>query len=208
MKPIFISDARIIDPSQGIDSPGNLLIEGEKIVWSGTEKPERIPDEAIVIKANNLILCPGFIDLHCHLREPGYEDKETIATGTMAAARGGFTTVCCMPNTNPPIDNRSVVDYIKNKAATEGVIRVLPIGCITRERKGDALADMGELDSAGVVAFSDDGNSVMNSRILRQAMEYSRLFDLPIIEHCEDSLLAQDGQVNEGIIATRLGLPG
>jgi len=208
MKSIFISDAHIIDPSQGIDSPGNLLLEGEKIVWSGTGKPERIPDEASIIKANNLILCPGFIDLHCHLREPGYEDKETIATGTMAAARGGFTTVCCMPNTNPPIDNRSVVDYIKNKASTEGVIRVLPIGCITRERKGDALADMGELDSAGVVAFSDDGNSVMNSRILRQAMEYSRLFDLPIIEHCEDSLLAQGGQVNEGIIATRLGLPG
>lgn len=208
MKSIFISDAHIIDPSQGIDSPGNLLIEGEKIVWSGNGKPERIPDEAGIIKANNLILCPGFIDLHCHLREPGYEDKETIATGTMAAARGGFTTVCCMPNTNPPVDNRSVVDYIKNKAATEGVIRVLPIGCITRERKGDALADMGELDSAGVVAFSDDGNSVMNSRILRQAMEYSRLFDLPIIEHCEDSLLAQGGQVNEGIIATRLGFPG
>jgi len=208
MKSIFISDAHIIDPSQGIDSPGNLLLEGEKIVWSGTGKPERIPDEASIIKANNLILCPGFIDLHCHLREPGYEDKETIATGTMAAARGGFTTVCCMPNTNPPIDNRSVVDYIKNKASTEGVIRVLPIGCITRERKGDALADMGELDSAGVVAFSDDGNSVMNSRILRQAMEYSQLFDLPIIEHCEDSILAQGGQVNEGIIATRLGLQG
>jgi len=208
MKPIFISDAHIIDPSQGLDSPGSLLIEGEKIAWSGIGKPDGIPGEASVIKANNLVLCPGFIDLHCHLREPGYEDKETIATGTMAAARGGFTTVCCMPNTNPPVDNRSVVDYIKNKATAEGAIRVLPIGCITRERKGETLADMGELASAGVVAFSDDGNSVMNSLILRQAMEYSRLFELPIIEHCEDSLLAQGGQVNEGIIATRLGLQG
>jgi dihydroorotase len=208
VNPILIQDARIIDPSQKVSERGSLLIAEGKIIWMGTGDRKPTVNGYTVMDARNLIACPGFIDLHCHLRDPGFEEKETIATGTLAAARGGFTTVCCMPNTEPPIDNQSVVDYVKNKTALEGAIRVLPIGCITKGRKGEALAEMGELCQAGVVGFSDDGSPVMNSRLMRQAMDYSRAFDLPIIEHCEDKTLAEGGQMNEGIISTRLGLAG
>ena len=217
-KSVLIRGAHIIDPSQNLNETGSLLVTGGKIAWTGRdgEIPPGFPVEAggspapslPVIDARNLVLCPGFIDLHCHLRDPGFEEKETIATGTAAAARGGFTTVCCMPNTEPPIDNASVVDYVKKKAAEEGAVRVLPIGCITKSRKGELLAEMGELAQAGVVGFSDDGSSVMNSRLMRQALEYSLTFGLPVIEHCEDRTLVEGGQVNEGIIATRLGLAG
>ncbi|HEX7474744.1 MAG TPA: dihydroorotase [Dehalococcoidales bacterium] len=208
MKSILIQNVQIIDPSQKIHEIGSILITDGKIAWLG-KADERPPTSGYtIIEANNLIACPGFIDLHCHLRDPGFEEKETIATGTAAAAKGGFTTVCCMPNTEPPIDNRSLVDYIKEKAAAEGVIRVLPIGCITKGRKGETLAEMGELAEAGVVGFSDDGNPVTNSRLMRQALDYSRAFDLPVIEHCEDKTLSEGGQINEGVISTRLGLPG
>jgi dihydroorotase len=208
MKPVVIKDARIIDPSQDMDGTGSLLLSENKVQWLG--KSDQMPplEEYTVIKAEGLIACPGFIDLHCHLRDPGFEEKETIATGTLAAARGGFTTLCCMPNTEPPIDNSSVVEYIHRKSALEGAVRVLPIGCITRGRKGEALSEMGELSQAGVVAFSDDGNAVMNTRLMRQAMDYSRAFGLPIIEHCEDRTLDEGGQMNEGVISTRLGLAG
>jgi dihydroorotase len=217
MKSILIRNPRIIDPSQKMDTTGSLLLTDGKITWLGQGKqtpplpasPDgSTQDEYLIIDAPNWIACPGFVDLHCHLREPGFEDKETIATGTRAAAKGGFTTVCCMPNTEPAIDNRAVIDYIKEKAASEGCVRVLPIGCITKGRKGESLAEMGEMAQAGVVAFSDDGNSVMNSRLMRQAMEYSKAFGLPLIEHCEDKILVEGGQINEGIIATRLGLAG
>jgi dihydroorotase len=208
MKPTLIRNGRIIDPSQQIDKTASILIVDDRIAWSGQGEPEAARNEYSIVEAQNLIVCPGFIDLHCHLREPGFEDKETIATGTAAAAKGGFTTVCCMPNTEPPVDNRSMVDYIKDKAAIEGSVRVLPIGCITRDRKGTALAEMGEMAQAGVVGFSDDGSPVMNSRLMRQALDYSKAFDLPVIEHCEDKVLAENGQMNEGIIATRLGLAG
>ncbi len=218
MKNILIQNGRLLDPSQKLNENGSLLLAGGKIAWLGKaadnppfpDSPESPcqPDNCLVIEANNLLVCPGFIDLHCHLREPGFEEKETIATGSLAAARGGFTTICCMPNTEPPIDNRTVVDYVNNTAAKNAAVRVLPIGCITRGRRGESLAEMGELADAGVVAFSDDGNSVMNSRLMRQAMEYSKTFSLPLIEHCEDKLLVENGQMNEGIIATRLGLAG
>jgi dihydroorotase len=208
MKSTLIRNGRIIDPSQKMDKIANLLISDGRIAWLGEGQPDTAGNEYSIIEAQNWIVCPGFIDLHCHLREPGFEDKETIATGTRAAAKGGFTTVCCMPNTEPPADNRSVVDYIKDKAASEGLIRVLPIGCITRGRKGETIAEMGEMAQAGVVGFSDDGSPVMNSRLMRQALDYSRIFDLPVIEHCEDQVLAEGGQMNEGIIATRLGLAG
>lgn len=208
MKLTLIRNGRIIDPIQKIDKIYNVLIADGTIAWSGQGEPDVAGSEYSVVEAQNLVVCPGFIDLHCHLREPGFEDKETIATGTKAAAKGGFTTVCCMPNTDPPIDNRSVVDYVKDKATTEGVVRVLPIGCITKGRQGEALSEMGEMAQAGVVGFSDDGGSVMNSRLMRQALDYSRIFDLPVIEHCEDKVLAEGGQMNEGIIATRLGLAG
>ncbi len=208
MKPLLIHGGRLIDPSQGMDETGSLLITEGKISWlaSGDAAPPQPGYD--VLNAKGLIVCPGFIDLHCHLREPGFEDKETIATGTRAAARGGFTTICCMPNTNPPLDNQAAVDYVKSTAAIKGVVRVLPIGCISRGRQGKELAEMGELASAGVIAYSDDGKPVANSRLMRQALDYSRAFGLPIIDHCEDTLLAERGQMNEGIISTRLGLQG
>jgi len=204
-KSLLIRGGRIIDPSQGIDEVGSLLISEGKISWRGETPPQ--PDYD-VLPAEGLIVCPGFIDLHCHLRQPGFEEKETIATGTRAAARGGFTTVCCMPNTNPPLDNRATIDYIKAAAAKEGIVRVLPIGCISKGRKGEELAEMGELASAGVIAYSDDGSPVRSSHLMRQALEYSRAFSLPVIDHCEDTALSEGGQMNEGILATQLGLRG
>ncbi len=208
MKPLLIQGGRIIDPSQGIDEVGSLLVTEGKISWLG--KGEAIPPQPDydILHARGLIVCPGFVDLHCHLRQPGFEEKETIATGTKAAARGGFTTICCMPNTNPPLDNQTAVEYVKSKAASEGVVRVLPIGCISKGRKGEELAEMGELASAGVVAFSDDGEPALNSHIMRQALDYSRAFDLPITDHCEDKALTEGRQMNEGIISTKLGLRG
>ncbi len=207
-KPLLIYGGRIIDPGQGIDEVGSLLIAKEKIAWLG--KKETIPPQPDydTLPAQGLIVCPGLIDLHCHLRQPGFEEKETIATGTRAAARGGFTTICCMPNTNPPLDNQAAIDYVKSTAAAEGIVRVLPIGCISRGRKGKELAPMDELASAGVIAFSDDGDPVMDSRLMRQALDYSRAFGLPVIDHCEDKALTEGGQMNEGVFSTTLRLKG
>ncbi len=208
MKPLLIYGGRMIDPSLGIDEIGSLLITEGRISWLGGGKIVPPPPDYDIIHAQGLIVCPGFIDLHCHLRQPGFEEKETIATGSRAAARGGFTTICCMPNTNPPLDNRATIDYVKTTAATEGVVRVLPIGCISKGRKGRELTPMSELASAGVIAFSDDGEPVMDSGLMRQALEYSCAFGLPIIDHCEDIALTEGGQMNEGIISTSLGLKG
>ncbi len=206
MKPLLIQGGRIIDPGLGRDEIGDLLIAEGKISELGkTISPQPGYD---AFNAQGLIVCPGFIDLHCHLRQPGFEERETIATGTRAAAKGGFTTVCGMPNTNPPLDNRATVEYVKETAAKEGIVRVLPIGCVTKGRKGKELADLAELASAGVVAFSDDGSPVANSRLMRQALEYSCASGLPIINHCEDISLTEGGQMNEGAVSARLGLPG
>jgi len=207
-KSLLIQGGKIIDPSQGIEAIGNLLISEGKVSWRG--KGEETPPHADydTLNAKGLVVCPGIIDLHCHLRQPGDEEKETIASGTSAAARGGFTTICCMPNTNPPLDNQTAVEFIKSKSASEGVVRVLPIGCISKGRKGKELAEMGELASAGVIAFSDDGEPVLSSYLMRQALDYSHAFDLPIIDHCEDKTLTEGGQMNEGVISTRLGLRG
>lgn len=161
-----------------------------------------------VLEAKGLLVCPGFIDLHCHLRQPGFEDKETIASGSRAAARGGFTTVCCMPNTEPPIDSAAVVEFVQNVARAEAVVRVLPIGCITKGRRGQELAEMAELAEAGAVAFSDDGKPVSDAGLMRHALEYSRAFDRPIINHAEELSLSKGGVMNEGWVATRLGLKG
>jgi len=204
-KPLLIQGGHIIDPGQGIDKNGNLLITDGKIKGMG-EIPAEPDYEAI--NAEGLVVCPGFIDLHCHLRQPGFEEKETIATGTRAAARGGFTTICCMPNTNPPLDSQAAVDYIKSTAAADGVISVLPVGCISKGRKGEELAEMGELAAAGVIGYSDDGNPVLNSQLMRRALEYSRTFNLPVIDHCDDTSLSKNGQMNEGILSTMLGLGG
>ncbi len=208
IKPLLIKGGRIISPSQGIDEVGNLLISEGKILGLGSGQAS-LPDlDYDVLNAEGLIVCPGFIDLHCHLRQPGFEEKETISSGSRAAARGGFTTICCMPNTNPPLDSQATMDYVKSVAASEGAVRVLPIGCISRGRKGEELAEMGELAQAGAIAFSDDGRPLRSSRLMRQAMEYSLAFSLPIIDHCEDTALSEGGQMNEGIIATKLGLCG
>jgi dihydroorotase len=185
---------------------GNLLIADGKISWLGEKTPPQGDYE--ILNAKGLIVCPGLIDLHCHLRQPGDEEKETIATGTRAAARGGFTTVCCMPNTNPPLDNQTAIEFIKSRSAAEGVVRVLPIGCISKGRKGEELCEMGELASAGVIGFSDDGAPVSSAYLMRQALDYSRAFDLPVIDHCEEKALTEGGQMNEGVISTRLGLRG
>ena len=208
MKSLLIQSGRLTDPSQGMDEIGSLFIVEGKILWLGRGEVTPPRPDYDVLEAQGLIVCPGFIDLHCHLRQPGYEEKETIASGSRAAARGGFTTICCMPNTNPPLDNQAIIDYVKSTAAREGVVRVLPIGCISKGRKGEELAKMGELVQAGVVAFSDDGEPVMNSRLMRQAMESSLAFGLPITDHCEDTVLTEGGQMNEGIISAGLSLQG
>lgn len=208
MKPLLIRGGHIIDPGQDIDDAGSLLIAEGKISWLGKGAIVPSQPDCDIINAQGMIVCPGFIDLHCHLRQPGFEEKETIATGTRAAARGGFTTICCMPNTEPPLCNASVIDYVKSTAASEGVVRVLPVGCISKGRRGERLANMEELDSAGVVAYSDDGSPVMNSRLMRLALEYSRTSGLAVIDHCEDTSLTEGGQMNEGIISNGLGLGG
>jgi dihydroorotase len=203
---LLIRGGRIIDPSRDIDRTADLLIKEGKILWLGDGAPP-VEDYA-VLNAKGLIVCPGFIDLHCHLRQPGDEDKETIASGTRAAARGGFTTVCCMPNTNPPLDSAEMLNYVRTVAAREGIIRVFPIGCVTAGRKGEELADLAALEANGAVGFSDDGSCVNNNDIMRRALEYSRDFNRPIIDHCENTFMTQGGQINEGVVSLEMGLRG
>jgi dihydroorotase len=219
---VLIKGGHIIDPSQGIDGPGDVFIEDGKIKeismhdkGSGAQdKNNRLStikdDESVsrTIDARGLKVLPGLIDMHAHLREPGFEYKETIKTGTMAAIRGGFTTVCCMPNTFPINDNASVTEFIKRKASQEGHCTVLPIGAITKGEKGEELAEMGTMEKEGCIAFSDDGQPVMNSLIMRRALEYSKAFDVPIISHCEDLTLSEGGVMNEGLMSVMLGLKG
>jgi dihydroorotase len=210
---LLIHGGHIIDPGQGIDQVGDLLIAEGKIVQIGetvTPSPSLsvILSKAKNLDASGLVVCPGFIDLHCHLREPGFEEKETIATGTKAAAIGGFATVCCMANTEPPLDTPAAIDWMKQKARRESLVAVLPIGCITKGRKGEELTDMAGLAEAGVVAFSDDGDPVANSEIMRSAMEHSRDLGLPIINHCEEKMLSDNGIINEGQMSVKLGIKG
>lgn len=206
MPGILVKGGRLIDPGQGFDGVADvLLVDGAVRAVATHIDP---PEGARVIDATGLVVSPGFIDVHCHLREPGFEDKETIATGTAAAARGGFTTVCAMPNTNPAMDSWAAVDFVLRKARQEGSVRVLPIGCVTRGSHGKALAEMAELAEAGVIGFSDDGNPVTDSNIMRQALSYSSTHGLPVINHCEVHELFAGGAMNEGWIANRLGLRG
>ncbi len=199
---ILIKNGHIIDTIENIDGKYDILIEDGLI--KKINKDINSPD-AEIIKAENKIIFPGLIDMHVHLREPGYEDKETIKTGAEAAAAGGFTKIACMPNTKPTVDNPATVEYIKSKAK-KAVVNVLPIGSITKNREGKELAELGFLARAGVKAVSDDGNPVMNSEIMRRAMEYADNFGLTIISHCEDLNLAGEGVMNEGYYSTILGL--
>ena len=207
MRPVLVRKARLIDPAKGLDLIGDILLDDGRIV--GVESSiESGPDGCILVNGTGLVACPGFIDLHAHLREPGYEYKETIASGSLAAARGGFTTICCMPNTDPPIDTEPMVEFVLRRAREAGLVRVLPIGCISRERKGRELADFEELAAAGAVAFSDDGDPVQDANLMRMALTYGADLGRPVSNHCQDMLLSSDGVMAEGAIATRLGLPG
>ena len=205
-RPVLMKGGRIVDPSQDMDEHGDLLIEDG--IVEGIHAEITPPDGARVIDAGGLVVCPGFIDLHCHLREPGLEYKETIASGTRAAARGGFTTVCAMPNTDPVMDSRAVVDFVLRRAREEGAVRVLPIGAVTAGSRGTALTEMAELAEAGAVGFSDDGHPVADANVMRQALSYASGLGLPIINHCEVPELSAGGVMNEGWVATRLGLKG
>ncbi|MCH8297204.1 MAG: dihydroorotase [Chloroflexi bacterium] len=205
---MVIRHARIIDPSRQLDRVGDILLGGGEILATGRIGVDRIPDGCRVIDGAGLVASPGFIDLHCHLREPGFEYKETIAAGSRAAAKGGFTTLCCMPNTEPPIDNAAVVEFINQRARQDSLIRILPIGCVTKGRKGRELAEMEELASAGVVAFSDDGDPVYDANLMRLALIYSSDLGLPISNHCQDLSLSCNGVMAEGPVATHLGLDG
>jgi len=204
---ILVKNGHIIDPANKVDGKLDILIADGKVCK--LNKPGSIPaNGANVIDASGKLVVPGLIDLHVHLREPGYEYKETVATGSAAAKAGGFTAVCCMPNTNPVNDCRSVTELILSQAAKASSARVFPIGAITKASKGEELAEMGELCDAGCVGVSDDGRPVMSGAVMRRAMEYSKIFDIAVISHCEDASLAAKGVMNEGFVSTELGLRG
>ncbi|HJQ70024.1 MAG TPA: dihydroorotase [Blastocatellia bacterium] len=202
---LLIKGGRLIDPSRNVDETGDLLIEGGlvKALENGVAS-----EGAEIFDASGLIVAPGFIDLHVHLREPGEEYKETIATGAAAAVAGGFTSICAMPNTIPVNDNASVTRYIVEKAREAGLAEVYPVGAITRGSKGEELAEMAEMKEAGAVAVSDDGRPVMNAQVMRHAMEYARDHRLVVVDHCQDLHLAAGGVMNEGRYSTLLGLKG
>ncbi len=208
MSELLIKGGKLIDPSNKQNGVKDIYIKNGLIKTIGKYPDEVVKENIEIIDAEGLIVTPGFVDLHVHLREPGREDEETIATGTRAAARGGFTSICCMPNTNPVADNKSVIDFIRQKARSEGVVKVFPIGSITKKLEGKELSEMAELADAGVVGFSDDGESVMNVQVMRRALEYSKMFNLPLIVHSEDKNLTSGGQINEGYWSMVLGLKG
>ncbi len=201
---ILIKKGKLYDPESGRTGLTDILISNGKI-----EKiAENISADGDIFEAEGSYIIPGMVDLHTHLREPGREDVETIASGTAAAAKGGFTTVCSMANTKPTIDSVSGIKYILTTTATEGKVRVLPVGAITKELRGKELTEIGKMHKAGSVAVSDDGNTVMNSLVMRRAMEYCKMFDLPLFSHAEDTDLSREGMINEGKISTILGLRG
>ncbi|MEE8353066.1 MAG: dihydroorotase, partial [Dehalococcoidales bacterium] len=204
---LLIRGGRLIDPGQKLDTVGSLFVEDGRISRLAEAEPDS-PGDCDVLDAEGLVVCPGFIDLHCHLREPGQEEKETSATGTRAAARGGFTTVCCMPNTLPPLDSREVVDRLMARVARDAVVRVLPVACVTRGRNGEKLVDMASLVDAGVVGFSDDGDPVTVVGVMRRALELSVELGRPVIDHCEDKTLTAGGVINAGAAAETLGVVG
>jgi dihydroorotase len=206
MRPILIRGGRVIDPSCGTDGIADLYLADGKVVSVGRDIGS--PDDALVIDAGGKLVTPGFIDLHVHLREPGQEDVETVATGAMAAAAGGFSAVCAMPNTDPVTDNQAAVGFIVSQAQRASKARVYPIGAISLGQRGQQLAEFGELVGAGAVAVSDDGKPVVSSHLMRTALEYSRTFSIPVADHCEEPTLSAGGAMHEGIVATRLGLKG
>ena len=206
IRPILIQGGRVIDPSRGTDGIADVYLTEGKVAAVGRNIAGE--EGTLIIPAAGKVVAPGLIDLHVHLREPGQEDLETVATGAMAAAAGGFTAVCAMPNTDPVVDNQGTVGFIVSQAQRAAKARVYPIGAISLGQKGEKLAEFGELVGAGAVAVSDDGKPVMSSHLMRTALEYARTFSIPVADHCEDLALAEGGAMHEGIVSTRLGLKG
>src|SRR5467141_4316558 len=204
----LIQNGRVIDPASKTDAALDVLLNGEKIQGVGAAGKISAPQDAEVFDASGLIVAPGFIDIHVHLREPGQESSETIETGTRAAARGGFTAVCCMPNTKPANDNASVTRFILDRAKVAGSVRVWPIGAASVGSKGEAIAEIAAMKEAGIVAVSDDGKPIATAKLARQVMDYCRSLDLPVIEHAEDVSLAAGAVMREGVTSTRMGLRG
>jgi dihydroorotase len=202
---LLLKGGRVIDPAQGVDHDADVLLVDGLVAEVGGRPSGR---GAETIDVSGRVVCPGFIDLHVHLREPGREDKETIVTGTHAAAAGGFTAVCAMPNTDPVNDQAGITRAILERARAEGAVRVYPIGAITRGSRGEELAEYGDLADAGCVAVSDDGRPVVSARVMRRALEYARGFGLTVIDHCEDPTLSEGASMNEGPVSTVLGLRG
>lgn len=205
MPSLWIANARVIDPAAKRDAAGDLFISDGKIVESLSAAAKK---RARKIDARGLVACPGLVDIHVHFREPGQTHKETIATGTRAAAAGGFTTVVCMPNTTPPADSAGTIQYIYDAIRRDAVVKVYPTGCITVGMKGQALAPFGSFKRAGVVAITDDGDCVQSNEVMRRACEYAKMFDLPLMDHCQDASMTQGAVMNEGVVSTRLGLRG
>ncbi len=205
-RPILVLGGRVVDPSRGTDEVTDLLLVAGKVEAMGRDLGR--PDEAVIVEAAGKVVAPGLIDLHVHLREPGQEDVETVASGAMAAAAGGFSAVCAMPNTDPVTDNQAAIGFIVSQAQRAGKARVYPIGAISLGQNGQQLAEFGELVGAGAVAVSDDGRPVVSSHLMRTALEYARTFGIPVADHCEDPTLAAGGAMHEGLVSTRLGLKG
>jgi dihydroorotase len=205
---LLIKNGRVVDPASKRDAALDVLLDGEKIKEVGAAGKVSAPQDAQVFDAQGLIVAPGFIDIHVHLREPGQESSETIETGTRAAARGGFTAVCCMPNTKPVNDNASVTRFILDRAKVAGSVRVWPIGAASVGSKGEAIAEIAGMKEAGIVGVSDDGKPIATAKLARQVMDYCRSLDLPVIEHAEDVSLAASAVMREGVTSTRLGLRG
>lgn len=206
---LLLRGGRVLDPSQGLDTVGDVLVEAGRIEYAGVSLGDVRRDGGLeIVDCSGQIVAPGFIDVHCHLREPGREDVETIATGARAAAAGGFTAVCAMPNTDPVTDNQAAVGFIMSRARHASAARVYPIGAISLGQKGEALAEFGEMVGAGAVAVSDDGKPVASAQLMRTALEYARAFGIPVADHCEEPTLAKGGAMNEGVVSARLGLRG
>jgi dihydroorotase len=205
MRELLIRNGRVIDPASGRDGVADVFIRNDVIVSVGTKIDAA---GAAVFDATGLVVAPGFIDMHVHLREPGFEYSETIETGSRAAAAGGFTSICCMPNTSPVNDSATVTSFIMDRAREHAIVNVYPIGAITKKSEGEELAAIGSMKAAGAVAISDDGRPVMNARVMRRAMEAAASFDLPVINHCEDLDLSAGGDMHEGAESVRLGLRG
>ncbi len=204
MTSILIKNGKVIDPLNKINKKMDILVKNGKIAALGANIKEKADE---TIDAKGLIVCPGLIDMHVHLREPGREDKETLATASKAAAKGGFTTIAGMPNTTPDADNQTVIEFILSMAKKDSIVNILPIGTITKGRKGKELAEIGELKKTGAIAVSDDGSDIQDANVMRKALEYCTMWNMPLLSHSEDTKLAGEGVMHEGLVSTELGLP-